>query len=86
MTSELSERAFVSTIEGNSKAEDELRRVYTLLQYEPRSLGKRFRDGEDDPEHWAYESPKIPRRPRLRIYYLIHPTERLVSIERIQLL
>jgi hypothetical protein len=85
-TSDFSERAFASTIEGNDKAESELRRAYRLLQYTPRALGVRFREDEPGPEHWVFESPKIPRRPRLRIYYLIHPTERVVSIERIQLL
>jgi hypothetical protein len=84
--SELSEAAYAWTIEGNTLAEDELRRFYKRLQYDPRALGQRFRPDEPDIEHWLYESPRFPRRPRLRIYYTIDEPNRVASIERLQLL
>lgn len=85
-TSEFSERAYARAIEGNSLATDELRRIYRRLEHDPRSMGQRIR--EDDPglEHWVYESPKLPRLPRLRAYYTIDAENRIVSLERIQLL
>lgn len=85
-TSERSEHVYAWTIEGNPLAEDELRRVYRRLQYEPRSIGRRFKEDAPGLEHWIYESPKLPRLPRIRVYYTIDPDQRIVSIESIDLL
>jgi hypothetical protein len=48
-------------------------------------MGRRFRHEAVGLEHWVYESPYVPRRPRIRIYYTIDPSELIVSIERISL-
>lgn len=85
-TSEFSERAYDWTIKGNTLAEDELRRIYRRLEHSPRSIGQRIREDAPGVEHWVYESPKVPRLPRIRAYYTIDPARQIVSLERIELL
>jgi len=46
-------------------------------------MGRRFRHEALGIEHWVYESPFVPRRPRIRIYYTVDPVGYVVSIERI---
>ena len=58
--------------------------MYSRLQWNPRELGVRFRMEDMEREHWVYESPMIPGRARLRLYYTISGD--IVSLEAVGLL
>lgn len=81
--SELSEHVYFRDICTSPFLDDEFRQFYQDLHLKPRQIGVRFRLGDPAKEHWLYESPRIPRRPRMRVYYTIE--QDIVSIERIGL-
>lgn len=80
-TSERSELEFAKLEHTNPVAAAEFADLYLRFQTDPRSIGRRFRFDDPAVEHWVYESPRVPRRPAIRIYYTI--VGRVVSIEAV---
>lgn len=82
-TSALSEHAYLRYFSTNPVAQEALSLVYHQLMRDPRAAGRRV--PRDDPfkEHWVYESPRLPRVPKIRLYYIIEG--RTVCIEALSL-
>lgn len=80
----LSERAYIRQFSNNPVASEEFAQIYRQLGVDPRLVGERVRREDPRKEHWVYESPQIPRRPRFRVYYTVEG--RIVSIEALVLL
>lgn len=85
-TSVLSERVYSAKIERNPYAVTELRSIYRQLEADPRKVGVQMIRPDQAIEHWIYESPRMPLRARLRVYYTVHPAERAVAIQALDLL
>ena len=69
--SERSEHAYWASISTNPVADEEFTAIFKRLQFEPREIGRRFRYEDPAIEHWVYESPSLPRRVKIRVYYTI---------------
>lgn len=69
--SERSDHAYWASISTNPVADEEFTAIYKRLQFEPREIGRRFRVEDPNLEHWVYESPSLPRRAKIRIYYTV---------------
>lgn len=83
--SELSEQAYLSGICNNPLACEELALIHEALERDPYSIGSPVGIAHDFLDYRAYETPRLTKRPRLRVFYTVDGWERVVSIEAIQL-
>ena len=84
--SELSEQAYAKGICNNPLARDELSLIYAALERDPYSIGSPVGIAHDFLDYRVHETPRLTKRPRLRVFYTVDGWERVVSIEALQLL
>lgn len=70
-TSKRSEIEYSRLVSNNRYIADEFADLYLRFQSDPRSLGRRFKHDDPNVEHWVYQTPRISRRPGIRIYFTI---------------
>lgn len=83
--SELSEQAYSASICNNSLAREELALVYRRLQRDPYSVGTPAGLAHDYLDFRIYETPRLTKRPRLRMLFTVDGWERIVVIEALRL-
>lgn len=83
---ELFERAYLAKVERNPLAVRELQLLWAQLELDPLKIGRQL-DRPDDPrQHWLYESPRMPGRARLRVYYVTDAEARVVLLQALDLI
>lgn len=85
-TSTRSEYVYSVKIAGNPYAVRELQSIWKILQSEPYSIGAALDRDHPYFDFRVYESPRMPMRARLRLFYTIDTGQRVVQLEALDLL
>lgn len=85
-TSVLSERVYSAKVERNPFAVAELRSIWQRLEADPYTVGHKLDLPPSHVEHWVYESPRMPFRARLRVYFTTDAARRIVNLQALDII